>query len=138
MDTTAATRLAARIGEQQGAICRQVSARMLKTFPELTRTLRLEEQYEPIERLSEVAVVRLSELVRTVLLFEQPALADGELAWAHGILPQRGVTHQHQAAMVRWFFEELRMLPLSTAEQNLSRELEHYFLTVVSRVYEVG
>ena len=138
MDSTAATRLAAQIAEQQVLICRNVAARMLKTYPELAGSLRLEEQYEAAERLSEVAVMRLSELVRTVLLFEQPAIADGELTWAHGVLPQHGVTHQHQAAMVRWFFEELRNLPLSQPEQSLSRELEHYFLTVVSRVYNVA
>jgi hypothetical protein len=138
MDSLIAATLAGRLEEHQRALCAQVSARLLKVHPELASSLRLEEQYAPAERLSEVAVERLSELVRTVLLFEQPTLADGELAWAHGTLPQRGVTHQHQAAMVRWFFEELRALPLSVGEQQLSRELEHYFLTVVSRVYNVA
>lgn len=138
MDTAAAVQLADRLSAQQQPICQQVTARLLQAFPELAGLLRLEEQYEPAARLSAVSVEPLSELVRTVLLFELPALADGEFVWAHGILPQRGVTHQHQAAMVRWFFEELRQQPLGPAEQQLSRELEQHFLAVVSRVYKVG
>jgi hypothetical protein len=138
MDSTTAAQLAAKLGAQQQAICQQVAARMLHTYPELEQSLRLEEQYEAAARLSAVAVERLGELVRTVLLFELPTLADGELAWAHGILPQRGVTHQHQSTMVRWYFEELRRLPLSPAEQSLAREIEQHFLQVVHQVYEAS
>ena len=81
---------------------------------------------------------RLSELVRTVLLFESPAIAESELSWAHGVLPGQGVTQQHQASMVRWYFEELRRLPLSPAEQAISYKLEQHLLHIVGRVYQAG
>ncbi|GAB4423031.1 MAG: hypothetical protein OHK0015_00100 [Chloroflexi bacterium OHK40] len=135
MDTAAATRLAGKLSTQQKSLCQYVAARLLRDYPELTRTLRLEENYQPAERLSEVAVERFSELVRSVLLFELPSLADRELTWAHGVLPRHGVTVQHQAAMVRWYFEELRRLPLSGPEQELTREIEQYMLAVVQQVH---
>lgn len=135
MDSAAASRLAGQLSAQQKPLCQHVSARLLRAYPELTRSLRLEENYSPAERLSQVAVERFSELVRSVLLFELPALAEQELIWAHGVLPRRGVTYQHQSAMVRWFFEEVRRLPLSAAELELARELEQSLLRSVDAVY---
>lgn len=136
MDGATANRLAAQLSAQQQPLCEQVSARLLRAFPELTRSLRLEENYPPADRLSQVAVARLNELVRAVLLFELPALADQEIRWAHGVLPPQGVTFQHQSSMVRWFFEEVRRLPLSLAELELTREVEQYFLRCVDEAYE--
>jgi hypothetical protein len=136
MDSTAATRLAGQLSTQGQPICRHVASRLLRAYPEITRSLRLDEGYHAADRLSEVAVERLNELVRAVLLFEVLSLADTELTWAGGVLPRRGVTRQHQAAMVRWFFEEVRRLPLSPAEGELSREVELYFLGAIGTAYE--
>lgn len=135
MDSTIASRLAEQLSAQQQSLCEHVTARLLRAFPELTRSLRLEENYSPADRLSQVAVARLNELVRAVLLFDLPSLADKELSWAHGVLPHRGVTYQHQSAMIRWFFEEVRRLPLTAAELDLAREIEQYFLQVVNNVH---
>jgi hypothetical protein len=99
-------------------------------------TLRMEEGYQAADRLSQVAIERLSELVGAVLVFELPALADKEIAWAGGVLPRNGVTRHHVAAMIRLFFEEVRRLPLTSAEGDLSRELERYFIGVVHQAYE--
>lgn len=136
MDTAAATRLASQLNSQGQPICQQVSARLLRAYPDLTRSLRLEENYQAADRLSEVAVTRLNELVRAVLLFEQPAIADSEFQWAVGVLPRRGVTKEHQQTMVRWFFEEVRRLPLGAPERNLSRELEQYFVEAIGHAFE--
>lgn len=136
MDTAAATRLASQLNAEGEPICQQVAARLLRAYPELTGSLRLEESYRATDRLSQMAVVRLKELVRSVLLFEHPGLADSELAWASGVLPRRGVTAEHQTAMVRWFFEEVRRLPISAAERDLSRELEQYFVQVIGSSHE--
>jgi hypothetical protein len=135
MDSTVAARLAGQLSIQHDPLCRQVAARLLRLFPELTRSLRLEENYQPSDRLSEVAVERLNSLVRSVLLFELPALADTELGWAAGVLPRRGVTEKHQMTMVRLFFEEVRRLPLTPAESDLTREIEQYMLSAVSQAY---
>ena len=136
MDAIIAARLASHLTAQRTLLCQQVSARLLRTFPELTRSLRLEENYSATERLSYVAVERLSELVRAVLLFDLPTLADKEISWAQGVLPPQGVTYQHQSSMVRWFFEEVRRLALSPAELALTREIELYFLNLVSSAYQ--
>ena len=136
-DSAAATSLANRLSSEQKLICQCVAARLLQTYPELLEMLRLEE-HQAAERLSEVAVERLSELVRSVLLFELPTIADSEFSWAHGVLPGQGVTHQHQAAMVRWYFDELRRLTLSPAEQAITHELEQHFLGVVRQVYALS
>lgn len=135
MDSTVATQLAAQLQQVHQPLGRRVAQRLLQAYPELTHTLRLEESYPAIDRLSEVAVERLLELVRSVLLFGLPALADSELRWAVNVLPRSGVTYQHQSSMVRWFFEEVRQLRLSTAELKLTHELESYFLKVVTQVY---
>jgi len=89
MDSAAATSLANQLSSGQKLICQSVAARLLQSYPELSDTLRLEEQYQATERLSEVAVERLSELVRSVLLFELPTIADSEFNWAHGLRPAR-------------------------------------------------
>ena len=135
MEATAATQLASHLTAQRKPLGQHVATRLLRTFPELTHSLRLEEHYTATDRLSQVAVERFSEVVRAILLFDLPALADKEIAWAQGTLPPRGVTYQHQSAMVRWFFEEVRRLALSPAEVALTRELEHYLLNLVSKAY---
>lgn len=138
METAVATRLASQLNSQGQPICQHVAARLLRAYPEITRSLRLEESYEAADRLSEVAVERLKELVRSVLLFELPALADTELRWAVGVLPRRGVTREHQTAMVRLFFDEVRRLPISAAERDLSRELEQYFVDAIGHAFELN
>ena len=135
MDSTVANHLAAQIHREHQSLGRRVAQRLLQAYPELTHTLRLEERYPAVDRLSEVAVERLLELVRSVLLFGLPSLADSELRWAVNVLPRSGVTYQHQSSMVRWFFEEVRRLQLSPAELKLTHELESYFLKVVAQVY---
>jgi len=138
VDSIAATKLANQLSSQQQPLCDRVSARLLVAYPELTRSLRLEENYTPIARLSEVAVERLNDLVRSVLLFDLPSLADQELRWAHGVLPRSGVTKEHQSSMVCWFFEEVRKLPISPVELAIAREIEQYFLNQIQKVYQVN
>ena len=138
MDTLVANRLVSQLTAQHKLICQHVAARLLRTYPELARSLRLEENHTAAERLSAVAVERLGELVRSILLFDLPALADQELAWAHGVLPRHGVTYQHQSAMVRFYFEEVRHLPLTPEEIALTQEIEQHFQKVVSSVYRVN
>jgi hypothetical protein len=135
MDSTAATHLAAQLSDEHDHLCETVAARLLGAFPELTASLRLEESYTPTSRLSHVAVTRLYELVRTVLLFEQPTIADSELRWAHGVLPRSGVTYEHQAAMITWFFEEVAKLPLDANERRVANEIERHLLAQVRQVY---
>lgn len=135
MDSAAATRLAGQLSAQQQPLCQHVAARMLRVYPELTQTLRIEEGHQPVDRLSQMAIERLSELVRAVLIFELPALVDSEISWAGGVLPRSGVTRHHVTAMVRLFFEEVRYLPLSPAESDLSREIERYFIGVIDQSY---
>ncbi|MEI7646030.1 MAG: hypothetical protein WCJ55_17310 [Chloroflexales bacterium] len=138
MDSAAASRLAGQLSRQNRSLCEQVSARLLATYPELTQSLRLEENYTPIARLSEVAVERLNDLVRSVLLFDLPSLADQELRWARGMLPRSGVTPDHQMSLVRWFFEEVRRLPISSMELALTRDIEQYFLNQIRIVNQTS
>lgn len=135
MDTTTASQLADQLSQMQKPLCKHVSARLLQAYPELTQALRMEENYSPADRLAQVAVERLNELVRTVLLFELPSIADNEISWAAGVLPRRGVTYQHQSSMVRWFFEEVRRLTLTPAQLELTYELERHFLLAVEQAY---
>jgi hypothetical protein len=136
MDSAAATHLAELLEQKQQTLCHNVAARMLRAYPELGKMLRLEEQYGAVPRFSSMAVERLGGLVRAVLLFELPSLADNELMWAHSMLLRSGVTSQHHSSLVRWFFEELRRLPLSPAEGELTIEIERYFLSVLRRAQQ--
>lgn len=138
MDSVAATRLADQLNNHHQPLCHHVSARLLAAYPELVRSLRIEENYTPVSRLSAVAVEPLNDLVRSILLFELPALADQELRWAKGVLPRNGVTPEHQAMMVRWFFEEVRKLPISATELAVAREIEQYFLAQIRIVYQLN
>ena len=138
MDSVAATKLASQLSRQHQPLCDHVSARLLAAYPELTRSLRLEENYTPVARLSEVAVERLNDLVRSVLLFDLPSLADQELQWAQGVLPRSGVTPEHQSSMVSWFFEEVCKLPISPVELAIAHEIEQYFLNQIRQVYHVN
>lgn len=138
MDTVIVAQLANRLDSHREPICRDVAGRLLGAYPELARSLRLEEQYQAVERLAVVGVARLSELVRAVLLFELPSLAVQEFAWARDVLGRSGVTEQHQASMVRWFFEALRRQPLAPAESELAGELERHFLSALRQVHQAG
>jgi hypothetical protein len=138
MDTATAAQLAERLDSHREPLCRHVAGRLLRAYPELTHTLRLEEQYQAVERLSKVGVERLSELLRAVLLFDLPALAVKEFVWARDVLGRSGVTEQHQTAMVRWFFEALRQLPLGLAESELASELERHFLSALRQVHQAS
>jgi hypothetical protein len=135
MDATAAAQLAAQLGDQRDELCAHVSARLLAGFPDIRRTLRLEEQYSPELRLAEVAVLRFNELVRAVLLFELPELANKEFSWARGVLPRHGVTIEHQYALISVFFEEVRRLDLDTAALQTAREIEHEMLAQIHHAY---
>jgi hypothetical protein len=138
MDSAAATRLAEQLTSHQQALCYQVSSRLLTAYPELTQTLRLEENYTPTARLSVVSVERLSDLVRSVLLFDLPSLADNEFTWAKDVLGRSGVTSEHQVSMVRWFFEEVRKLPISSMEMAIAREVEQYFLSQLRQIHKAN
>ncbi len=137
MDSAAASRLADTLNTHHQPLCEQVSARLLAEYPEIAQSLRLEEQYTPVQRLSAVAVERLNELVRAILLFDLPSLADQELQWAQGVLPRNGVKPEHQMSMVRWFFTEVRKLPISPLEQAITQELEHYFLGRIKQIHKL-
>jgi hypothetical protein len=135
MNPGTSTRLAQQLNDQRTPVCTKVASRLLREFPELTTTLRLEESYNAETRISQVAVERLSELVRAILVFDLPSLADKEFGWAQGVLPRSGVTYLHQSTMVRMFFEEVRRLNLSPPETLLSQDLERYLLSVVKTIY---
>jgi hypothetical protein len=138
MDSATASRLAEQLDSHHEPICHRVAARLLRSYPELMQTLRLDERHQPVPRLAQVSVERMSELVRSVLLFELPSLADKEFTWAHDILVRSGVTQQHQLSMVRWFFEELRRTPLGPAELELAREIERHFLSVIRQLHQTS
>jgi hypothetical protein len=133
MATVASERLANLMANR--AVCGEVAARLLRAFPELTKTLRLEENYPPTDRLSQMAVERLGALAQAMVLFELPSLADKELQWASGVLPRNGVRYEHQVTMVRWFFEELRRFELTTSELAIMHDLELYLLNQVRLAY---
>jgi hypothetical protein len=133
MEYGANTRLTSLMKSQ--GLCIQVATRLLRAFPELTRTLRLEENYGATERLSRMAVERLSALAQAMLVFELPSLADNELQWASGVLPRNGVTYEHQVTMVRWFFEELRRFELAPDDLATIYQLELYLLNQVRLAY---
>ncbi|EFO79961.1 hypothetical protein OSCT_2171 [Oscillochloris trichoides DG-6] len=137
MDSVAASRLADTLSAHHQSLCDQVSARLLAEYPEITKSLRLEENYTPVRRLSSVAVERLNELVRAILIFDLPSLADQELEWAQGVLPRSGVKLEHQMSMVRWFFEEVRKLPIGSMEQAIAHEIERYFLGRIKQIHKL-
>lgn len=135
MDEIAATQLARRVDDHRQAVAERVAARLLRAFPELTHTLRLEENYGPVERMTEVAVRPLSDLIRAMLLFDALEIAETELRWARGVLPRWGVSYEHTTAMIRWYFEELGRLPLSPAERAVASEVERHLLNLMVRLY---
>ena len=135
MESIAAARLATHLEDHRGSMCAYVAERLLSTYPELVATLRIEQVQTAEMRLSTVAIERLSELVRAMLIFELPALAENELRWAHGVLPRHGVTHDHQSTMIRYFFDEVRKLKLGPGELIVAREMEHYLLGLVRTIY---
>ncbi len=135
MDETAANQLAQYVADHRQTISDRVAGRLLRAFPELMQTLRLEENYQPVERMAEVAVRPLSDLVRAMLLFAAPDLAETELRWARGVLPRWGVSFEHTTAMISWYFEELSRLPLTPSERAVAAELEQYLLNLMRRLY---
>lgn len=136
MDAVAATCLAERLSANRTSICLRVATRLLKAFPELINTLRIEVVISAEQHMSEVSAERLCELIRAILLFNLPTLADKELEWAYGVLPRSGITAMHLAALIRWFFEEVRLLDLSATEVAITQELEQYLLNVLDRLDE--
>lgn len=135
MDSVAAEHLAQKLSSFCTPICMRVTTRLMHTFPELAQTLRLEAAASVEARLSEVSVERLYELVRAILMFNLLSLADKELRWAQGVLPRSGVTDKHQAAMIRWFFEEVREIGLTPTEVAITREIEEYMLDLLATIY---
>lgn len=137
MNTVAATHLAGRLEAQRDYLSTRVAARLLAAYPELASVLQLETVAvsSAQDRLGEVAVRRLLELVRSILIFEDLSIAEQELRWAVGVLPRRGVEIRHQSTMVRWFFEEVEDFDLATEERKLIHSIEHYLLDVVETVY---
>lgn len=138
MDEVAATQLARRVEEHRQAMAERVASRLLRAFPELMHTLRLEENYDPVKRMAEVAVRPLSDLIRAMLLFDALEIAETELRWARGVLPRWGVSYEHTTAMIRWFFEELHRLPLSPAERVIATEVERHLLSLMIRLYRTA
>ncbi len=132
MDPVAAEHLVEQLATQRTRICARVTSRLLLAFPELVHTLRVEVATSVEARLSTVASERMYELVRAILLFGLPTLAEQELRWAVGVLPRSGVTTEHQAAMIRWFFEETRQIGLGQAEIAITQELEQYMLEILT------
>ncbi|WP_322510746.1 hypothetical protein [Chloroflexus sp.] len=138
MDEIAATQLARRVEEHRQAIAERVASRLLRAFPELAHTLRLEENYSPVERMAEVAVRPLSDLIRAMLLFDALEIAETELRWARGVLPRWGVSYEHTTAMIRWYFEELSRLPLASEERAVAGEIERHLLSLMVRLYRTA
>ncbi|NJL05822.1 MAG: hypothetical protein HC911_13130 [Chloroflexaceae bacterium] len=114
-----------------------MAARLLAAYPELSGVLQMETVVASSarDRLGEVAVRRLNELVRSILIFEDLSIAEQELRWAVGVLPRHGVKMRHQATMVHWFFEEVERLDLAKEERTLVHSIEHYLMNVVETVY---
>jgi len=137
VDPVAAEHLAEQLVTQRTLICARVTTRLLLAFPELVQTLRMEATTSVEARLSEVAAERMYELVRAILLFGLPNLAEQELRWAVGVLPRSGVTTEHQAAMIRWFFEETRQIGLGPAEIAITQELEQYMLNFLTTLTDI-
>lgn len=135
MEPVSAKRLSGLLTDQSSNVCHRVAGRLLTVYPELRDTLRLEEAYPAQNRLAEVSVERLNELVRGILLFELLSLADTEFTWAHDILPRNGVAYFHQEAMIRWYFEEILSLELHPAERTAAREVEYYLLNLLREIY---
>ncbi len=137
MDAVAATYLAERLRINRTPICIHVATRLLNAFPELINTLQTEVVVSPEKRMAEVSAERLCELVRAMLLFNLPILADKELEWACSVLSRNGITSMHQTALIRWFFDEVRLLDLSADEVAITQELEQYMLDVLDRLYKL-
>ncbi|WP_298815105.1 hypothetical protein [Chloroflexus sp.] len=135
MDEISATELARQIEQHRQTIAERVAGRLLRAFPELAHTLRLEEQYGPVERMAEVSVRPLSDLIRAMLLFNALEIAETELRWARGVLPRWGVSYEHTTTMIRWYFEEVGRLPLSPAARAVAAEVEQHLLSLMIRLY---
>lgn len=136
MDAAAAQQLAARLRDNQEIVCQRTAARLLTAFPDMPQLLKLEGGISPEERVRKMAVDRFRELVRAALIFETFELMDQEFAWASGVLPRYGVVYEHQAAMIRYFFDELRRLGLEPGELDVAYELEHHALEVVRQLFQ--
>jgi len=131
-DKGATAALAARLDALRPTICIEVAEQLLEAFPELHDMLRLRTP-SPAARLSAVSVERLCQLVRAMLLFGEPSLADKEFRWAWGVLPRSGVRAEQQVAMVHWFFDALRRDNLTLAETQVASEVERYLIELIPR-----
>jgi hypothetical protein len=134
MDHKAAEGLAHYLQEREGVITHRVAARMLELYPELTSVLRLEEDYAVVDRLAEVSVERLNRLVRAMLLFEAPTLAEPELRWARDVLQRWGVTSQHTAGLIDCYFADLEQSGIDVPQVKLARQLHRFLLTQLDRL----
>jgi hypothetical protein len=131
----AANRLIPLLSDKQETICLRVSRRLLDTYPEIQRMLKLEGGLSMEKRLSEVSVTRLCRMLQAILLFETLDLADQEFRWAGGVLPRSGVTYQHNLSMTRWFFQEINQFELQPGEALLLASIEQHILQLIEETY---
>lgn len=134
MDSKAAAELAHYLNESETVLSQRVATHLLDRHPEIRTSLRLEEDYEAIERLAEVSVERLNRLVRAMLLFEAPTLAEPELRWARDVLVRWGVTRQHTTALIDLYFADIDQRELDPAVTKLARHLHHFLLTQLDQL----
>lgn len=135
MNSVAASRLAEFLTSHEELICRRVAVRLLMIFPELESLLKLEGGILPEMRLRSMAVDRFFRMVQAVLVFEAPELAKQEFEWAAGVLPRHGVTYDHQATMVRCFFEEVDRLQPAASVAQIAHEIEQTFSDALHTAY---
>jgi hypothetical protein len=135
MDSEAASSLLQQLQQHGDRLVERVTTRLLAAFPELTQMLKLEGNITVEERLRRVSSERFLKLVQAILLFETFDIADQEFEWASGVLPRSGVSYKHQAAMVRWFFDEAEQLSLTADELATLREVRQHLVKTVDRLY---
>jgi hypothetical protein len=134
MDTKTAEALAHILQEREAAVTHRVAARLLERFPELTSVLRLEEDYGVVDRLAEVSVERLNRLVRAMVLFDAPTLAEPELRWARDVLARWGVTRRHTVGLIDLYFADLEQSGLDSPQLKLARQLHRFLLTQLDQL----
>ena len=100
--------LADQLARERNAICRAVSVRLGRTFPELcddpTRPDRESFRRTALERSPE----RLHTLLQTALRLQSLSVIEQEYRWLWGVLPRYGITATHMLAMAGWYFSMAR------------------------------
>lgn len=100
--------LADQLARERNAICRVVSGRLERTFPELCddpeRPDRESFRRSALERSPE----RLHTLLQTALRLQTLSVVEQEYRWLLGVLPRYGITARHMLAMAGWYFSEAR------------------------------